>query len=242
MSVYACSDLHGYLDAYKQIKAFLKPEDKVYFLGDAGDRGPQSWETIQAIARDPQFIYLKGNHEDMLWDACKYISDDYINHEAYNLLCYNGGASTFDAVWNGMPQNESIGWLRHLRKLPTSQIYVNKNNQKIVLTHAGFTPSYNEDKELIVPYDEDLIWDRSHVRDKWLPGLEDESVFIVHGHTPIPSLQDKLRDYRDFEPGVYYYYNDHKICIDNGIFATGYCCLFDLDTFDEHIFQVNIEE
>lgn len=42
MAVYALSDLHGYLDLYKQIKEFLKPEDKVYFLGDAGDRGPQS--------------------------------------------------------------------------------------------------------------------------------------------------------------------------------------------------------
>ena len=36
MSVFACSDLHGMFNLYKQIKNFLKPEDKVYCLGDCG--------------------------------------------------------------------------------------------------------------------------------------------------------------------------------------------------------------
>ena len=38
MSVYACSDFLGHLEFYKAIKEFIKPEDKVFFLGDAGDR------------------------------------------------------------------------------------------------------------------------------------------------------------------------------------------------------------
>ena len=82
MSVYALSDLHGCLDIYKSVKALLNPEDKVYFLGDAGDRGPQSWETIKAIARDPQFIYLKGNHEDMLVAA----AEDYFKNDEYTCI------------------------------------------------------------------------------------------------------------------------------------------------------------
>ena len=71
MAVYACSDLHGRLDLYKQIKAFLNPEDTVYFLGDAGDRGPDSWELIKTIYSDDQFVYLMGNHEEMLVEAMK---------------------------------------------------------------------------------------------------------------------------------------------------------------------------
>ena len=66
MARYAVSDLHGHLEIYKQIKAMLKPGDIVYCLGDCGDRGPRPWETIKAVYEDPQFIYLKGNHEDML--------------------------------------------------------------------------------------------------------------------------------------------------------------------------------
>lgn len=36
MSVYAISDLHGMLYLYQEVKKFLKPEDKVYCLGDCG--------------------------------------------------------------------------------------------------------------------------------------------------------------------------------------------------------------
>ena len=39
MANYVCSDLHGYLELYKKIKNFIKPEDTIFFLGDAGDRG-----------------------------------------------------------------------------------------------------------------------------------------------------------------------------------------------------------
>lgn len=42
MSVYAVSDLHGMYELYQKISDFLKPEDKVYCLGDCGDRGPRS--------------------------------------------------------------------------------------------------------------------------------------------------------------------------------------------------------
>ena len=40
MSVYATTDLHGRLDLYNKMKAILKPKDRVYFLGDAGDELP----------------------------------------------------------------------------------------------------------------------------------------------------------------------------------------------------------
>ena len=44
MATYAMGDLQGHLEVLKKIQAFLKPDDKVYFLGDACDRGPQSYE------------------------------------------------------------------------------------------------------------------------------------------------------------------------------------------------------
>lgn len=36
MSIYAVSDLHGMYELYQKISDFLKPEDKVYCLGDCG--------------------------------------------------------------------------------------------------------------------------------------------------------------------------------------------------------------
>lgn len=95
MSVYACADLHGMMELYKQIKAFLKPDDIVYFLGDAGDRGSEPWEMIKTIYADPQFIYLKGNHEDMLVGAMH----DFLVDESYDdnfyILRQNGGGPHF---------------------------------------------------------------------------------------------------------------------------------------------------
>ena len=76
---FACSDLHGMMNLYKQIKEFIEPEDTVICLGDCGDRGYDSWELIKKVYTDPQFIYLMGNHERMLIDAgAEFLqTDDY---------------------------------------------------------------------------------------------------------------------------------------------------------------------
>ena len=39
MAAYAFTDLHGQYEFWKQIKEFCQPDDKLYFLGDAADRG-----------------------------------------------------------------------------------------------------------------------------------------------------------------------------------------------------------
>ena len=76
MAVYACTDFHGYYGLLIEIMAYLKPGDEVYFLGDANDRGPHGWRLMKDIYNQPQFHYLKGNHEDMFVDvaySCLYV-------------------------------------------------------------------------------------------------------------------------------------------------------------------------
>lgn len=77
MSVLAWADLHGRMDIFLKGLTYLKPEDKVYFLGDAADRGPNGWEIIKAIIEDPRFIYIKGNHEDLMIKAIGNYSPKY---------------------------------------------------------------------------------------------------------------------------------------------------------------------
>ena len=79
--IYALGDLHGHYSIYEKVKAMLKPEDTVYFHGDAGDRGPDSWKCIKAIYDDPQFIYIKGNHEDLLTLYVPYL---YVHFYVYS--------------------------------------------------------------------------------------------------------------------------------------------------------------
>ena len=228
MATYACSDLHGRYDLYLQIKQFLKPEDKVYFLGDAGDRGPDSWKLIKTILQDSQFTYLKGNHEDMLVEAMEdYIKYDGLMSEAYALLCSNGGEHTFEE-WT--LEHYSTSWWHILKSLPTHIEYDNAQGFHLMLTHAGFTPNKTK-----MPTIDNLLWDRSHITDSW-PEDCANTVLIIHGHTPIPHLANRLRV--EYEPGAFWYCDNHKICLDTGAFATNYTCLLDLDTFDEHIFQI----
>lgn len=42
--------------------------------------------------------------------------------------------------------------------------------------------------------------------------------------------------------GAFWYCNDHKVNIDCGSFFTGQTVLLNLDTFDEHIFMVDMED
>ena len=234
MSVFACSDLHGMFDLYQEITNFLKPEDKVYCLGDCGDRGPQPWETIKAIATDPQFIYIKGNHEDMLVNAMQ----EYLRYEQFgrefNLLASNGGGNT---ILEWINEGAKVGWLRYLQKLPLYLEYKNKDNLTIMLCHAGLTPGK------IMPINDDLLWDREHFFEE----IEDEgkNSICVHGHTPIPLMIKRCGNLIKFlnaekydGSGAFWYCHNHKVNIDTGAYASGSIVLLDLDTFDEHIFSI----
>lgn len=234
MAIYACSDFHGCIDFYKAIKNFIKPEDTVYFLGDAGDRGPESWKTIKAVARDPQFVYIKGNHEDMLVKAIfDCVDNDYMG--GYRLLANNGGTNTFDEA---MLEEDPKGWANWLAKLPTHIETVNSQNEKIYLSHAGFTPWINKDKcTAILPDNKSLVWDRTHYFDR-LTAAPWEDAIIVHGHTPIPSLWGDLNiPEEQQEKGALWYAGGRKLCIDTGAVWTGHAVLVNLDTWEEHIFE-----
>lgn len=240
MATYAMGDLHGHLEVLHKIQAFLKPDDKVYFLGDACDRGPQPYECIKAIAEDPRFTYIKGNHEDMLVQAIRdYLDDGFMwDYQSYSLSAHNGGQATMDA-WEWDP--DRMKWYKYLRDLPTHVEYTNTLGMRILLSHAGYTPYWNdpdadEDKEIIIPDDHHLIWNRDDYFDPWDPLNEGgyDDFLVVHGHTPICYISEDLGV--DWKSGPFWYADGHKVCLDTGGFFTGEFCLLDLDTYQSYSF------
>ena len=238
MAVYVCSDLHGQKDLFAQILGFIGLEDTIYFLGDAADRGPHGWEMIKMIMIDERFIYLKGNHEDMLVTAAK----DYYKYSAfthnYNLLRSNGGKVTFFDMINDECGQE---WINRIEKLPTHKTYVNAAGQIIFLSHAGFTPLPNEHGDIEIPCDQELILNRRHNLDFFPP---ESDAIVVHGHTPIQCMVDDLRYdpiVKNYQTGPLWYYNNKKVCIDNAAFHTGVAFLMNLDTFEYHTFVNTME-
>jgi len=207
MSVFAVSDLHGQYDLYKQICEFAAPGDVFFCLGDCGDRGPQSWKTITEIYNNPQFIYLKGNHEDMLVRAMK-------GYRVKSLID-NGGLDTYNSVIN-LSEEEQQEWLKRLDRLPLQATYTRKDGRVAHLSHAGYNP---EEEECF----RDYLWDREHFLYSW-KGKKNE--FVIHGHTPIPHMLFAMDAVTKYSPNdvymkAFWYANGHKCCIDSGAFATG---------------------
>lgn len=227
MATYACSDLHGCLDVWQEIQKRLKKDDSIYVLGDCGDRGPQPWETIKAVLKEPRAIYLKGNHEDMLVKAMEdYLVYDEPQYESYSLLVSNVGEETF---FGWMREEYKRDWKNLIKNLPLYKVYPNLQGQIIYLSHAGFTPKIGY-AGFKFPSEQDLLWDRSHFGDKW---AGDDNMLVVHGHTPVYYFGE------DNQKPITYC-DGHKINIDCGtVFSKPHTItILDLDTLEEHEIKV----
>lgn len=229
--VFACSDLHGQWDLWQQIKEFLHPDDVLYFLGDAIDRGEKGYEIMKELMSDSRVIYLKGNHEQMMEDALQEYQENggQWYGEEYDLWAWNGCYPTIEE-WEA--DGRRCEWIHILKKLPRCKVYINKEEREVYLSHAGFTPG----TRVITDYD--LVWDRKHIYDEIDDSIPESGCVIVHGHTPIQHLVQELGSAEYVEAdGVVLYGNSTKIDIDCGSFATHKISLLDLDTFERVVFN-----
>ena len=221
MSRLICSDLHGNLLLWNKIKNYLKPEDHVWFLGDAGDRNSEGWTIIKELLAHPQITYIKGNHEDMLVKAMEdYLKFDGLRDYNWNLLVYNGGYETFE---DWVKEGAKPEWLYLLRQLPHHAAITLADGRICHLCHAGFSSDRFDFESPTVSHD--LLWDRKHIEDD----VEDKSCIVIHGHTPVQHLDNSSSP----TPLMY----DNKVDIDLGTASSKQACLFDVDTFEAKIFN-----
>ncbi len=237
MAIYATTDWHGIYTLYEKTLEFIQPDDKVIYLGDANDRGSDGWKLIKAIYENPQFEYIKGNHENMLIAAMKqYLKKKKITYSSVFIdLFVNGGQQTFqDWIDDGTDPE----WIDKLEFLSLHKEYLNKQKQIVLLSHAGYTPWVAEDNPniLLIPSLKDLLWDRTHFYDDWNQEECLKNGVIVHGHTTIAKLLQLLNiKVKETPIGAYWYDENHKVCIDNCYEYSGKACLLNLDTWEEII-------
>ena len=219
MANIAFADLHGNLDVWRKIQARTSVDDRLYFLGDAADRGPDGYRILEEMKDDPRITYIKGNHDDMFVKGVLERDTDKFNH----WICYCGGDSTYNAYLNE-GSYETLDWLR---SRPLREFLVTDKGL-ILLSHAGYTPRRNP---LTTLMDDDFLWGRDHFFDSW--ALGDEDIYVVHGHTPVMS--------RSFAPWVHYqpepvfYCDGHKVNIDVCTYFYNACVLLNLDDFTYEI-------
>lgn len=232
MATYAITDLHGMYNLWKGIQEYLNPDDILYCLGDAIDRGPRGFEIFMEMLNDPRVIYIKGNHEKMMYDA--FFSEGVEATKCYEHWMKNGGQDTLNNIEKlGLNLKETLKYISKIRKMSTSEIYVNSNNDFFYLTHAGTTPNQKYfamsfwDREY---YD---IWNRKHFLDEWPKDYQ--NAYVIHGHTPVQVLTKMIMLNSDSYSLPLKYCDGHKINLDSGAFSTNIVALYNLDKNDIEI-------
>ena len=239
MGVFAIADLHGRYDLWAKARDYLKEDDMLICLGDCIDRGPDGIKIVDEMRQRPNTIYLKGNHEDMAASAIYDLNQISIPNGDSSLWFYNGGYKTYEKLAE-LTQLQQVEYAYYFNNLPLEYVYHNTFGEKVILTHAGFTPGKKRD----------LLWDRSSFHDTW-PLDEEKNIKIIHGHTPVQYLEFELGydqhwpigeiniddAFEKWDAHAIWYCGGHKCDIDLGTAASNKTMLLDLDTWEEIYFK-----
>ncbi|TAE59418.1 MAG: serine/threonine protein phosphatase [Nostocales cyanobacterium] len=160
-------DVHGYYHGLMRLLDKIAPTstDKVYFLGDLIDRGPESAQVVDFVKQN-NYPCLLGNHEQMLLSA---LSGGFSSSQGIQAWLFSGGQATITSYKTAQIPTDHIEWLR---QLPT---YIDLGD--VWLTHAGVDPN----KAVTEQTTEELCWIRDEFHSMELPYFTNK--LIVVGHT-----------------------------------------------------------
>lgn len=165
-TVYVIGDIHGCLEPLRALMARLapRPEDRLVFIGDYIDRGPDVRGVVEYLLGLPgRPTFLLGNHERMLLDTLETGDPS---------LWFENGAEVTLASYGG-----SVGRIppTHLAFFRSLVPYVELED--CVCVHAGLRPGIPLAEQSL----DDLLWIREEFYQH--PGPFPKTV--VFGHTPL---------------------------------------------------------
>lgn len=220
LCVYAVSDIHGCAEQLRAVFAAIdhhirrtKPARAMHvFLGDYIDRGPHPSQVIDLLierGERHECVFLKGNHEQMLFELLR-------NASKYESWSQNGGLQTMLSYGLAPAINPNVGEQKSLvetlaRKVPRlhrqffDALKPSFTIGDFFFVHAGAKPGI----PLVEQQQKDMLW----IRDEFLNCVTDFEKFIVHGHTPVSEP--------DFRP--------NRLNIDTGAYATGKLTLLTIE-------------
>jgi serine/threonine protein phosphatase 1 len=176
-NLYAIGDVHGSLESLERLMEKINPDltrDRLVFIGDYIDRGPQPKGVVDYIIRlknqapPERIICLKGNHEAMFLD--------FLLGASAGLFLFNGGLSTLQDYW-GDDWNDRKGLALppdHAKFYQDLQLYY--ETPDYIFVHGGLKPGV----PLAEQQEEDLVW----IRGEFITSPEDFGRRVIFGHTP----------------------------------------------------------
>lgn len=189
--LYAVGDIHGELAKLVALleRLELQPEDRLVFLGDYVDRGPDSAGVVDRLLElslHQECVFLLGNHESMLLDFLGYRGPGYFGGDAFLM---NGGDRTLASYGYFKARDPTPEGFQ----LPSDHetFYCNLKayhaEGDYVFVHAGLGEKalQSGDPEFALRRSryEDLLWNRTTSDRPHRLG-----VTIVYGHTPAADL------------------------------------------------------
>jgi serine/threonine protein phosphatase 1 len=173
-------DVHGCSKTLKLLLSEICKRgcDKLVFVGDYIDRGPDSKGVIdtikgyQSLAKKDNCIALMGNHEDMCLHA--HGSYEYTDRELASAFFMNGGGQTKKSFGGEIPQ-EYLDWMmeRPLMHEDKDAYYI----------HAGAEAGV----EMKDQTRDNLLWERY----TFLKTPYQWDKVIFHGHTPMKEVIER---------------------------------------------------
>jgi serine/threonine protein phosphatase 1 len=212
--VYAIGDIHGRLDLLEGMQGLIAADiartrpasPLICYLGDYVDRGPNSAQVIETLAKPRRDgigrIFLKGNHEDRMIEV---LDDPSEKGPAWMQF---GGREALQSYGVVMPKvGETVPW-PEIRddlagRLPAHHLHFLKGLvlafrwRDYLFVHAGLHPERPLNRQSA----HDVMW----IREPFLSSDRDWGVTVVHGHVIEPAII--------FRP--------NRIGIDTGAYKTG---------------------
>lgn len=176
----AFGDIHGCWQAAESAVKLAKEEKaKTVFLGDYVDRGPDSIKTLQILIRakkeNPDWMFLRGNHDQMLLDLILGNSEPNIEFDVYSGRTSNKETSKVYQKWKALPDTLKIEITSFLEN---TKLFYETDNW--IFVHA---PLKNSDIPLKKKSKEELLWNYS-LEPTWT-GKQ-----FVHGHLNTDKIQE----------------------------------------------------
>ena len=185
MSRYVIGDIHGCNDELRRLveKLPLAGGDRLVFLGDYIDRGPDSAGVVSyLLSLQQQFkeikcVFLKGNHEDM------FLSYLGLRGQHGDMFLVNGGKTTlasYGVAADKMPGPRVLSVIpaEHMRFFEALENYYLMDS--FLCVHAGIHPQ----KSLAEQTDEELFW----IRNAFIYSSHRLPYTVLFGHTPQPTV------------------------------------------------------
>jgi serine/threonine protein phosphatase 1 len=188
---YAVGDIHGCLDKVLRLLDILNydpTEDRLLFLGDYIDRGPNSKGVIDLMLQlqqeNPRNIFLMGNHEDNFLtyvQAC--IDGEQGNYWLSEPFFTGGGATTLQSYDPSLHQPTPPRLVEaippeHLQFM--SQLPLYWQDDTYLLVHAGIRPGIPLERQ----YENDLL----RIRRPFLLTPHGLDKCVIFGHTPFRNV------------------------------------------------------